>query len=573
MAENNTRHHLVQKQRARAKSNAKLYRSDTAKHLKAKLLGGQPAGASGGSLNPNVEEALNGGQPARPETLVFAAYLAANATATADRFQDMCFEYSSESSNPIDTFATQIQSLVSKTSSFIEMMMRWSTPAGIARLENMTQDFVTSAADQVLHTIQEQVQRLVDSTVARVIDGLEPGSGGPLDRAADAIEAAAGPVEDAVDGVLNMTRGILGEGSTAVIDGVVDQLQSTLDEVVNGLRQGVVPGMGALGAISIPSDGTPSLLELEQPAEEVEDQDDLDDSGATGGMNPAIMNVVNMMRSLGNLVPTATRTLVLAQGEVSRASSVMDSLFAMLGDTAPGIFDNIALLWRILWIGYFFLMAPLTGVILYYGFWAGGFCGGPQPISDTGEENYVPPRTCWQRLRVCCTSWCLCCQQCHDTQLCIWSAILFMELIVLIIFVISIVLCILAGVKAFITAGCSQVYLLSDPTICANTVGGIRNWLSSYFVSDALENLDEICPSNSLMTCQLIASRMKTSVILTTVFSFAAVIFSMQILIESAVLHEHARFRRMFTERQLEREELEKDRRRQELLEGSSAMA
>jgi hypothetical protein len=251
----------------------------------------------------------------------------------------------------------------------------------------------------------------------------------------------------------------------------------------------------------------------------------------------------------------------------------MDSVFELLGIKGPEIFDLISLLWKVLWIAYFCIMAPLTLVILYYAFWAGGFFGGPQPLTQDNNNAYEPPKTCWQRLRVCCSCCCLCCQKCHDTQLCFWSSIIFMQIIILIIFVISIVLCILAGVKAFVTAGCSEVYMLSDPTVCSATMGGIKNWLSSFIVAEAAEALDQICPTNNLLTCDMIAGKMKTSMLLTTVFSFVAVIMSLQILIESATLHEHARFRRLYAERQLEREELEKESRRDGALESSSAMA
>ena len=145
--------------------------------------------------------------------------------------------------------------------------------------------------------------------------------------------------------------------------------------------------------------------------------------------------------------------------------------------------------------------------------------------------------------------------RCHDTQLCFWSAIIFLQVVVLVIFLVSVMLCTLVGVKAFMLAGCQQVYMLGDQAVCTSTMETLRDFLGTFFVSEAVEPLDDVCPANKLMTCQLIRDRMRSPVILTTAFSLLGAVLSLQMLIESAVLHQQARYRRMYQEKAAAQEE------------------
>merc|ERR1719450_406611 len=100
----------------------------------------------------------------------------------------------------------------------------------------------------------------------------------------------------------------------------------------------------------------------------------------------------------------------------------------------------------------------MTLSVLYYGFWASGWFGGPK--ASTVSEDYVPPQTCMERLAVCCTACGNCMTRCHDNNCCFWSVILLMEVLCLVLFIVAIILCILSGVKAFMSAGCAQIYIL-----------------------------------------------------------------------------------------------------------------
>merc|ERR1719215_229039 len=132
-------------------------------------------------------------------------------------------------------------------------------------------------------------------------------------------------------------------------------------------------------------------------------------------------------------------------------------------------------------------------LMLYYAFWAGGYFGGPQPLPKD-EDEAERPQTWLEKCGTCWSCCCACCMRCHDTQLCFWSCVILMQVIVLLMFIISIVLCILAGVKAFITAGCAQIYLLSDQATCTSTMRSVQSFISTFFVLDPNENLADICP-------------------------------------------------------------------------------
>jgi len=279
------------------------------------------------------------------------------------------------------------------------------------------------------------------------------------------------------------------------------------------------------------------------------DADLLDDPPpGTLGASASWHTVVDTLRSLTNLIPTASNTIKKARTDVSKAASNFRSIFGIFEVKGPKIFEVVASLNSIIWTCYYCVLFPLSLLILYYAFWASGYFGGPQPLPKL-EDEVEAPRTWRQRCGVCYTSCLICCTNYHDTQLCFWSAVLLMQIIVLLMFVISIVLCVLAGIKAFITAGCSQVYLLGDSTVCSAMLATLQNFLSTFFVQDAVEALDDICPANNLLTCQLITENMQSSTILTTIFGFLGTLLTMQILVESAVLHEQARYRRMFNMR------------------------
>mmetsp|Transcript_55318 Transcript_55318/g.118956 ORF Transcript_55318/g.118956 Transcript_55318/m.118956 type:complete len:1010 (+) Transcript_55318:71-3100(+) len=555
LAEESLRVHLLDRQACRAKEVKRLFASETQVSLLRHLTGrSEPTGVG---MSSSTERALNAGQPAKPETIVFAQYLSANATATAQRLQDMSFDYSKQSSSALDGFATQIQGMAKKVQNFIQMMMKWATPAGIQKLEDMVHKFATDALEDVKNAVLHVIEGLVNTSMPMIADAVMEGTEKVGEQIGETIgqlvgntlsDALSEPLGDIMGDILNNTE--LGKQwgdqlGPMVTDIVVEKAGEPLGDLVTDVLDSAIEkalGAATTAVASATGQTTPSLLEA--------DESYYDSTMVGFEVPPAWDNVVSTLTSLDNLLPAAAETLKFARKEVSKAASNMDSIFDVFSVKGPQIFDLVAKLWKILWVLYFFFITPLTCMILFYGLWSGGFFGGPQPIIT--DDDAEPPKTCMERLRCCCSACCVCCSRYHDTQFCFWSAIILAQVLVLVVFIISIVLSIVAGIKVFITAGCSQVYVLADPQVCTSAMGTLREFLGTFFVKDAVEELSGVCPSNNLLTCALISKNMKQSVILTTVFSFLAAIFSLQMLIESAVLHEQARYRRMYNTKALE---------------------
>jgi len=542
----------VQRLAAHRARRAARFKTSTQQKLLMKLLGGQAPTDGHGPMPSAAERAINSGVPARPETLQFAQWLSWNASDTSERFQAQCFNYSNEASNALDSFATQVRAMTSRFTNVLNMLQGYSTPAGIDRLENQVREFATSAANDVVLVVEESLGGFLNQSMPMIEDAL----GGAIQSAGEALGRQIGDaltpladtladslgtiVGDAVgdpaagdligeqlgdmlgERIANLTSDALGEQIAGVLSDTVDdaleRLTDTLTDASSGLRE------------------DPVLLESRA---RVVKYDQPEDEDAFSG---AWQTMVTQLQQITNILPIAIDTLQGASGQVSRVSANLDSIFEGFANKGPEIFDSIAGYWNLIWGLYFFFFGALTLGILYYGFWASGYFGGPQPFAAPQESE--PPADLMGRITVTCKQCYHCFTGCHDSDLCFWSCILLMQLLILIIFIISLVLCIFAGVKAFLLSGCAQIYMLGDSTICLETLQTLRDWLSEFRVDSVGEALDDVCDSHNLLTCQLISQRMAQSTVLTTVFSFLAVILSMQLLIESACLHERAKWMR-----------------------------
>eukprot|EP00425_Heterocapsa_triquetra_P013960 CAMPEP_0195127958 /NCGR_PEP_ID=MMETSP0448-20130528/138174_1 /TAXON_ID=66468 /ORGANISM="Heterocapsa triquestra, Strain CCMP 448" /LENGTH=1027 /DNA_ID=CAMNT_0040165737 /DNA_START=32 /DNA_END=3115 /DNA_ORIENTATION=- len=564
LAEGRMRAHLQGKMQARAAYRSQMYASDTSKALMKHLLRDTPA-STAASTNPNVARAVNSGQPAAEETLQWAQWLKNNATTNSNYKQNLCFVYSGQSSSTMDSFATQIQAMVTRVQSFIRMMEEYATPAGIQRLEDQVQEFATNALNDVVAVIEERIQGLVTTAAPQVEAALD----NAIQHAGDVIghqvaDALTNPVIGAItDPIGDILGNVIGSNTTGQnIAGVLvptlgDTLSNGAADAIGGQISGLMDQLlhGVLGSLnntvsSALGGPQPSLLGLKTETRIEQKQ--------VPGLSGVWTQVTDVLHSLTNLVPTASNTLREARNVVSSAASQLDSIFAVFEVRGPSIFNTVSKWYSLIWVLYFVFVTPLTLFTLYYGFWAGGFFGGPMPIPEE-EVTMQPPQTWREKIYVLLSSCSICCTKYHDTQFCFWSTIIFMQVLVLVVFLISVVLCILAGIKAFVVSGCAQVYILGDPTVCTQTIDMLRSFLSTFFVAEAVETLDDVCPANNLMTCQLITQKMKSSTILTTIFSFLGAIFSLQMLIDSAVLHEQARFRRMYHQKVLDEGEAQRD--------------
>jgi len=565
----NMRKHLAKRASERHELRRKLYDTEEKQLLLHHLLGGVAA-IDGGAFE-KAQQALANGVIAKPETLQFAQWLASNASSTADRFQSQSMNYTGESSSKLDAFNTQVQGMVKKISTFLNIMREYTTPAGVEKLENMLADFASQAMDDVFQVVEKKVMDVLNNTMGNIEDakdkakeavtnGLTLAQTGrrlhvhqvkertqrvvswqPAGNVAAAKNAAAGASANPA-GAVNAAKGAAGgvpnaAGATSAAKGAAGSLPNP----VGSVPAGVGPPSGGL-----PTSGVPGM-----PA---------GPPGIPGGavMPSGIWEQVTMtLRQLTNIMPLAVATLKYARKEVSAVGATLESIFKTLKEKGLGIFDKVSRLYKVLWTLYYFFLVPLTIVILFYGFWASGYFGGPQPDAKRDAKSdatpasggaYCPPGTFSEKIHACCSTCCTCMRHCHDRQICFWSFIVLFYVIVLLIFIISILFCILAGIKIFVGSGCAQIYILNDPKVCTETVNYVATWLQTFKIHDGEVPLSMACDHFNLKTCDVISKKMMTSTILTVVGSFSATLFSFQLIFDIAILHERARWQRYAAE-------------------------
>mmetsp|Transcript_17975 Transcript_17975/g.41960 ORF Transcript_17975/g.41960 Transcript_17975/m.41960 type:complete len:1056 (+) Transcript_17975:161-3328(+) len=567
-----------QEHQLQASRHQALLSTSTSRVISFRLLGGTMA--SDGFDPASVSETLHAGVTAQPETLEFARLLASNASSAATRFQKQCLGYTSQSSSPMDSITVTVQGMTKKFTTFLAMMEKYSTPSGMDALEAKVRDFAENAADDVKIVIKDKLGDFINKSGPAIVDAVE----GAVQSAGDAISQTLGravgqPLAHAIGAplgyiigqaandtdmgsiigdkvgdvigseIVNLTENVLGR---EIGNALETMLGSALEAAAgSGFEGHLNATMGAPSvstvAAAAPSSGAASELslraELQQElsgrnvAAERQNQDPRSISGSWS-------TVVSTLSSVARLLPASTGILKFARLEVSKLTHRLQNVFVPFQQTGPRIFDTIAWYWRALWCTYFVLMFTLLMGILFYAFWTSGFFGGPVE-AELSEQLPPRPITWRDRLSTCWSGCTSCMRDSHDWHLALWSLIILMQVLVLLLFVVSLVLCILAGVKAFVHTGCAQVYILTDKLVCGESMKTIKSWLDSFYVTDALLPVEQACEENHLLTCSLISDRMQLSMLFTTIFSFLAVVLTMQIVIDTAVRHERARWHRI----------------------------
>ncbi|CAE7252574.1 unnamed protein product [Symbiodinium pilosum] len=572
MAEESARLYRLERLQARQRRRSQLFSSATSQLLLKRLLGG--VSASDVANQDAASAALQGGVPAVPETLEFAEFLRINASERAKELQHYSFDYASESSNSIDDFASKIQAMIKKVESFIGMMEKYSTPKGINDLEAKVEEFLTTAIEDVRKTVESRLVGLINKSAPQLESALHSAAHNAGQRLGEMIgsvissplaQSLEKPLEDILAEAVgsNTTAAKIGESLSNALGGEIsnltasalgdklgDALEGLLDKALDKASDLASEGLDTLTGKLNPK---VSLLSMDseidrlfnQRKHRVLEQDSLHDAGVSDTISHTWQGMVNLLRTFSNLLPTAVSTLKDARSEVSKLSSNLDSIFTVFEAKGPQIFNTVANLWVTIWVFYFLFILPFCAFTLYYGLWANGWFGGPKPIL---QEEAQGEQTFWQRLSLLCSKCCTCCRNFHDTDLCFWSIIIFMQVIVLVTFLISVVMAIFAGVKAMIVAGCGQVYVLEDPDVCESALTTLRTFLTKMSVGNSTIYTDEdihgICDENLLLTCEMVTATLTKSTIATTVFSFLASIFSLQMLFDAATLHEQAVWRR-----------------------------
>jgi len=257
--------------------------------------------------------------------------------------------------------------------------------------------------------------------------------------------------------------------------------------------------------------------------------------------------VQTIMTEVMNLMPSAVNAISTAKKDVQMVYSTLESVFTTLGDKGPGIFGDAAFMYKVIWILYFFALTPFTIGILFYSFWANGWCGGPK-AADTTE--YAAPQTCGEYMSCLSRSCCACVSGCCDSSLCFWSFIIVMQMVALMLFMMSILFTIIGGIDIFLATGCEQIYVIADNQVCQTSMSFMQRWLATFMVGQdsGLNPMTEACDNHNLLLCEKISTGLKESATYTIVGSFLACIFTFQLIFDTAVLHERARWRRMIDE-------------------------
>jgi len=594
LTEKNMNRHIQNKHRKRMEKRRNTFKSETSQHLLRHLLGGVAA-CDGG--NPDAaERALNAGVPAVPATLEFARWLSYNASTNAALFNGYASDYTGTSSGALDAFNTQISGMVKKTSSFIDMLKEHSTRPGVDKLVQDVLDFATKGVADIQKVVMKKVIDFVNKTMGgdggmsmelrqnKTMSRVNRSSTSKIRTSANHSASKHNHTQEHSEHLVlrqsgrrllhsyrleigQLPGGIdpdqIKEGAEKLYDvlnkdgkGVQLSDWKTLvasDEAQDVLEEIDVPGLDSdlLAKLNIEpfdTDGN-GKLDLTELVQGLQDPATLKTLGASMGADalsnmvpsPIWDRVTTILRQLNSVLPTAIETLKFAKKEVSAVSAQLDNVFDNFQMQGPKIFNEIASLNSMAWTAYYCLLAPLTLGVLYYGFWASGFFGGPKKIDDSYEE----PQGFMDRVRNCWTCCCRCISTYEDTTMCLWSMILIMQVVVLLVFIVSILLTVLAGVKVFMTAGCAQVYIINDDKVCTETMKHLGTFLETFHVGEDVTSLDFVCDVQQLKTCQMITQKMATSTIYTVVGSFAATIFSFELILNTAMLHERARWHRV----------------------------
>jgi|Transcript_85929 hypothetical protein len=553
VAEENMARHLKEKHSVTAARRSALFATDSSKYLLHHLYGGVAPSDSAGSAK--AERCVQSGVPALPATLQFAQWLSNNASSTAKRFQHQCMEYAGTSSSTLDSFATQIQGMVKKITSFIKMMEKYSTDTGISSLEQQLKGSTLKMASDMEKVVTKKIQKFVDSTCPKISSAADSA----LDIVAQKlaamvtnltseplINAMEGPLEKALGQALNNTEagnllaGLLGNVTEKKLanltnEVLVKQISDFLNKTMYKALDEGIQKMESISEVEQTMENKSELIAIdtevsldEQEAFELE-------------IHGSFSQIASTFRELMNFLPQATDNLKFARQEVGEVAKIMDSVFTNFETKGPAIFEKASESWTLIWTLYFIFLLPMTLGMLPYAFWASGWLGGPGSKDDLHETTDDAKKSCWSACTYCLTGF-------HDTALCFWSCVILLEIVCLLLFVISILFCVLAGLKEFMVAGCSQVYMLADDKICYETVKVLRDFQSTFYVTSPDTPLEDVCGYNQLLTCNMISEKLKVSGIFTTVFSFLAVIFSFQLIIQSAMLHTRAQWRRKIGE-------------------------
>jgi len=284
------------------------------------------------------------------------------------------------------------------------------------------------------------------------------------------------------------------------------------------------------------------------PSSAVKNGDDLYDGLASRQVMPSSTNgtwltLVSYLGEIQRTLPTVIDSLSYARREVSSFASELRTIFRMLKQKGSPIFNRVSRLHRGLWVTYYILFVLLTLCIVFYAFWSSGWFGGPV-VRTTGNSQLRPVtmkehcQACW----ICCS---MCFRQIQDNDITFWSITLFLEVVVLALFIVALISCMTAGLQAFLRSGCSQVYVLSDSMVCSELFTSVQSFLGSFW-ADRPGSIEAICDTEMLLICGALGRQMGGPLVLLLAGGVLASLFTLLMIIESANLHEKTKWKRIY---------------------------
>jgi hypothetical protein len=570
VAEQNMRAHLDEVEEEHLKLMDQTFGSETAQYLLLHHLGGRRASSDHSNANNPAVAATRTQIPALPPTLEFAKWLSWNATHTAKLFNEWSFKYQKTSSNAIDSFATQVQSMVKKIQGFIKMMMKYSTPEGIDNLENTLIDYAEAQLKAMLFVTKKRVNVLVQRNAAAatathqrtmhgkmdVVEKVKKVLESPLVHLAPSV---AKELEKSLDAKADhLTSGQLGVEVTKLLESVAETAQSSvstsLDDTVatsflhietsKNIKAMHARGVGSVDknlVVELGKDVQTALARAQSPTMEDKSRDHGIPEEIEENLAELVQDCVALLHALTHALPQASKALIFAKKEVSMLSKTLENIFKVFQKKGPEIFDAIDLAYARVWKMWFFTMILLPLIMLFYAFWAGGFFGGPGTFVDPDRvrRKNVLAKVCGG-MEDCCR--CIC--GCHEFQgyggaeLCFWSVCLFLQHVVLFLFIMALIITLIAAIQFFLASGCAQIYLLGDESICGHVLSNLKMFLDTIF--DGVTDMNHHCAKEQLLTCELIGHKMKAAAEYTVIGSFMAAFFTFQLIIESGQLHSRA---------------------------------
>lgn len=257
--------------------------------------------------------------------------------------------------------------------------------------------------------------------------------------------------------------------------------------------------------------------------------------------------LAKLLRDLDTYLQEALKALKQAQILLVSASRNMNLLFTTAKETVPPTFYMLARQWKTIWMCLILAFVPFYIVMIYYTWWASGYCGGPQLVDD---GDYDPPATCGDRMSACCRSFCNLQRECHDGKSCMFSWVFFMQLLVLILFALALIISLIFVFEVVFMSLCDQkgMELISSNESCTEALQPMKEFLPSFHVnytSGEEVPFESMCGEKSLLVCGIVPDKLRMGSVLSFLGGTVVVFIMFELIIEFAKYHEMARMRRI----------------------------